>query len=260
LGGIRVKTRETGFDEESHTYELASLEFGGTYDILATGTAEKGLPLIAVLDIKTGVDDWHGGSFVEPKSIDQLRTLAVMTSANIVGVIHAPVGEEPVVYAEEIAPAELQAHARELRSALGRVESGFMRPVESACRFCPARIGCPARDAELLSRASALVKSAVGAMAAPVDLGEFHMLYQEMNRVSKRAGEEMKARVKAGEIHYRPDGALLTIKTKKVRNLSMSSIKRALGDVKGEKLISSLVKKGCVETREQEELHAVKDD
>jgi hypothetical protein len=97
-------------------------------------------------------------------------------------------------------------------------------------------------------------------MAAPVDLGEFHMLYQEMNRVSRRAGEEMKARVKAGEIHYRPDGALLAIRKKTVRNLSMASIKRALGEARGEKLISSLVKKGCVETREQEELHAVKDD
>lgn len=253
-GSIQVKTRECDFEEETHTYDLASFEFGGTYDILVRSPGPN--PYWVVIDIKTGTDDWHGGSFAEPKTIDQLRTLAVQTGANIVAVIHAPRGEAPEIYASELFPAEVQTHAKELRKALSLTESGFLRD-GPWCRYCPARTGCPAKDAELLKRASALVRSVTSApLAIPVELGEFHMMYQEMKRVMARAGEEMHARVAEGERHQRPDGGWLNIRTYPKENLSMASIRRALPAAKAERLIRDLRKKKCIETTEVKALVA----
>jgi hypothetical protein len=105
-GGIVARTRECDFDATEHQYDLTSYEFGGTYDIQAdSGPFGGPTNLRAILDIKTGEEDWHGGNFAEPKTIDQLMTLAVMTGANIVGVIHAPRGEAPEIYAQEVSPA-----------------------------------------------------------------------------------------------------------------------------------------------------------
>lgn len=255
-GGIQVKTRECDFEEATHTYDLTSFEFGGTYDILVQGCLPGGSPVVAVIDIKTGIDDWHGGNFAEPKTIDQLRTLAVQTGANIVAVIHAPRGEAPEIYASELSPEEVQTHARLLRKALSLTESGFLRD-GPWCRYCPARAGCPAKDAELLKRASALVKSVTNQpLAAPVELGEFHMMYQEMKRVMARVGDEMHARVTEGERHQRPDGAWLNIRTYPKENLSMASIRRALPSKAAERLIRDLRKKKCIETTEVKALVA----
>lgn len=257
-GDIVVKTRECDFDSAEHQYDLASYEFGGTYDIQADGVQPGGLPVRAILDIKTGEEDWHGGNFAEPKTIDQLMTLAVMTGANIVGVIHAPRGEAPEIYAVEVSQQELQAHAKKRRAAMALVESGFLR-TGSQCRYCPARTGCPAKDAELLTRASALVKSVTAApLALPVELGEFHQMYQEMKRVMGRAGDDMRERVKAdielGVYHERPDGEILQIQTSQRPNLSMASIRRALPGPAAERLIASLWKKGCIEMKPVESL------
>jgi hypothetical protein len=253
-GGIQARTRECDFSAEDHQYDLTSYEFGGTYDIQAD--APGGLR--AILDIKTGEEDWHGGNFAEPKTIDQLMTLAVMTGANIVGVIHAPRGEPPEIYAAEVSEQELQAHAKKRRAAMALVESGFLR-TGPQCRYCPARPGCPAKDAELLTRASALVKSVTAApLALPVELGEFHQMYQEMKRVMARAGDEMKIRVKEdavnGIFHERPDGEIMQIQTSQRPNLSMASIRRALPAEKAERLIASLKKKGCIEMSAVESL------
>jgi hypothetical protein len=138
------------------------------------------------------------------------------------------------------------------------VESGFLR-TGPQCRYCPARTGCPAKDAELLTRASALVKSVTAApLALPVELGEFHQMYQEMKRVMKRAGEEMTVKVKediANDVyHERPDGEILKIQISQRPNLSMASIRRALPAEKAEKLIASLKKKGCIEMSPVESL------
>lgn len=262
LGYATVETRETDFDEKEHRYELASREIGGTYDLLlqAVGHPEPKTPFTIVLDYKTGSGFYD--DYMRPSRLPQMRTLALATGASAVAVLHTPRDAPSVVYAEEIPQAILDHHARLLRQAMRRIGDGSMRP-DGYCKYCPARAGCPAFDGELLKSAGALVKTVVAhPLAENVDPGEFHMFLTEMERLTKRGREALKARVAQGEIIMRPDGKVLVMRPRAgYESASKSGFERQLGKAAAEKLMTKLRKMGALEQVEASEaMVAVKDE
>ncbi len=256
--GEKTKTRECDFDSEAHTYDLRPGEFGGTDDLVVESHAHSlthGVRRV-VIDYKSG--DY--GDFHKPSEMPQMLTLALQTQADAVAILHSPREGVPVMYVDAVPSDVLEAFADKLRTAMARIGDGSLRP-GPWCQRCSARIGCPAGDADLLKKANALIKVAVTSeeMGRPLDKGRFHVFLQELDRLAKRAKEVLKADVKAGEIIVRPDGQILVLNERSAESLSKASIVRALGKQKGEALIESLRKKGCVSTSTWEELRAVKE-
>lgn len=169
-----------------------------------------------------------------------------------------------VMYCEPVTREELQNYARKVRVAMNRIGDGSLRPGPE-CSRCPARIGCPAGDADLLKKANAIIKVAVTKeeMGMPLNKGQFHMFLQQFERLAKRAREVLREDIregaKTGDYIVRPDGLILVLREKSKENLSKSSIVAALGKQKGEALIESLRKKGCTTTSTWDEIHAVKE-
>lgn len=260
VGVHGVTSRETAFDEATHTYELASREIGGTYDLLLEAPNPGVAPKRVVLDYKTGsgfYDDYQ-----RPSRLPQMRTLALATGAAAVAVLHTPRDAPSVVYTEEIGEPILAHHAKLLRAAMRRIGDGSMRP-DGYCKYCPARAGCPAFDGELLKSAGALVQTVVAhPLAENVDPGQFHMLLTEMSRLVDRGREALKARVKQGEIIQRPDGRVLVMRPRAgYESASKSGFERQLGKAAAEKLMTKLRKMGALEQVESSEaMVAVKEE
>ena len=249
-GKIGVKSRECAFDEAEHHYDLRKKEIGGTYDLLIR--AESGRE--CVIDYKSG--DW--GDFQSPAALPQMRTLALQTGADCVAILHAPRNLPAVMYAEEIDSTTIAEHARAMVAARRRIGDGSLRPGPH-CKYCEARSSCPAKDGELLIRTNALVTRVIGSstdLSMPLDKGKFHMLLGELDKLSKRARDEMKNDVLAGEVIERPDGKCLVIEERSYERLSKASVVEALGQREGEKMLIQLRKKGCLTTDTRKEMHA----
>lgn len=250
--GWRIKSAPVAFDEETHTYQLGNeWEFGGTEDIVLVSEGED---MVVVVDYKSG--DW--GDFHTPSGLPQMLTLAEMVGASHVAILHAPRMAPPTMYVEEVTDDIREAFGAKMRAALGRIGDGSLRP-GAWCNRCPARESCPAKDGELLVRASSMIARAVKSeeLQRPVDKGAFHLFLQELDRLAKRGREELRNAVRAGEVIARPDGKVLVMRMKEVEGLSKASIIRALGKERGGMLIAELRALGCVTTETREELHAV---
>lgn len=273
---LQVKSRSCDFDEETHHYDLRPGEIGGTYDLLLasdplwkaskgqTQTPEGqvaiglgGSPRVwrVVLDYKTG--DW--GDFSSPAKLAQMKTLALQTGADIVAILHAPRDLPAVVYAEELTLLEVSQFARELRKAKTRIDDGSLRPGPE-CQFCPAKESCPAKDGELLKRAGGIVRAASGVsletLRTPEELGRFHQMMGDVEKLVKRAKDEIKDLVAQGEIIERPDGKTLVLEDHEYETLSKTSVTDALGKAKGEKFLDGLRKKGLMSFSRRVEMHA----
>ncbi len=245
------ETRECGFEAEGHTYDLRPGELGGTDDLVVTSDKRR-----VVIDYKTG--DW--GEFHKPATMPQMLTLAIQTNADCVAVLHSPREGLPVMFVDEVSPALLRDFAGHLRRAMRRIGDGSLRP-GPWCSRCPARVGCPAGDADLLKKANALIKVACSSeeMGRPLNKGQFHMFLQQLDRLAKRAREILREDIRGGEIIVRPDGQVLVLRPKSKENLSKSSIVAALGKQKGEAQIERLRQAGCITVSSWEEIHAVKE-
>jgi hypothetical protein len=247
------KTRVCGFSEEDHQYDLLPGEIGGTYDLLVRSKKRT-----VVLDYKTG--DY--GAFHEPARYPQMRTLALMTGASAVAILHTPRGGlPPIVYADDIISSDEEEFHAQLLSALKRIGDGSLTPGKDQCKYCCAI--CVAKNASLVADASksvALVLGSPGGMVprTSLELGQFHMMLGDLARLAEAARADLKARVAAGEVIERPDGKMLVIEEREYETVSKSSIVAALGKVGGEKLITSLRKKGCLKVGVRQELHARK--
>lgn len=246
---LSIETRECDFEESTHTYDLAPGEFGGTPDIVAIGN--KGHRL--VLDHKSGT--W--GDYSMPEKLPQLLTLALMTGANMVAVLHAPRDFPATIYAEVVSNDQLAAHAKLRRRAMRRVGDGSLTPGSWCCR-CPAKSGCPAKDNDLLKKATALVKTVSGSLVErhEHDLGKLHLMMADVDKVMRRAREEMRDLVMGGEVIERPDGKVLQMVPKTYERLSKSSVIAALGKVAGERMLEKLRKLGCFTEDTREEMWA----
>ena len=244
--------RPCEFEEETHTYDLLPGEFGGTPDLVVQ--SDGGMRV--VIDYKTG--DW--GTYHSPANNPQLLSLALMTDADAVAILHTPRDGVPVMYAEATSYKDKIAFAKRRAEAMSRIGGGFLRPGPH-CTDCPAREGCPTRAEEILVRSASLVRTATngGAMLPAVDVGTLHLLLQRLDTLRDTARHEMRELVRRGEIIARPDGKILVLKEKKYETLSKASIIRALGKSAGEALITELREKGCIEEGVREELWAVND-
>lgn len=257
-GGRRA--RRTTLALDTHTYDLRpkdegmgeTTEIGGTEDLVVKSKNRR-----VVIDYKTG--DY--GAFDNPAALDQMLTLALMTRSTGAAILHAPRGLPPIIYADDIPPESLRQHSKQLRQALQRAGDGSMRPGKW-CERCPAKVSCPAQDARLIRSATTLVKQ-VSALstATPLertaeDLGHFHLMLTELQRLAGRARDEIRMRVEAGEVIERPDGKTLVLIEKQYERLSKSSILEALGKEKGEKLLAQLREWGCLTTESRREMHA----
>jgi hypothetical protein len=257
--GAKINSvRETDLpSEDTHHYEgLRKGEIALTVD-LTLG------PL--TLDHKTGHQE-----FSSPKDLGQLRTAALVRDSNYIAVLDADRRGIPAVYGEKISAAEREAHAKALRKALLRINDGSLRP-GPWCARCPAREDCPTQNNDLLVRASALVPTAnavIGAYtqrdlntATAAEVARLHLLLAEFNRLEKPTKEDIRQWIRAHpeEEAIRPDGKRLQFVKRKWNSLSQSSIVRAYGKEKGEKVLAKLRKDGAIESGEREELWALND-
>lgn len=254
----------TDFDAASHTYDLRPDEIGGSFDVLLRSIDLDGTPSInVVVDLKTGTY----GDFTRPEVLPQMQTLVLQTRTNpaffgevwAAAILHAPAGWPPVMYcSDEIGAEDSRAHAMRLFHALVRVGDRSLTPGPE-CGRCPAREACPANDGSLLARSGAMVKAANEALSKDaVDPGALHQFLATFDTLAKRARLALRARVEAGEVITRPDGAVLTLVPKEVENLSKASVVRAMGKHDGERVLAELRTHGAIEKTTRVEMRAVK--
>jgi hypothetical protein len=241
------ETMPTRFDVETHTYHLAPSQMGGTSDIVLSNWDQR-----LVADYKTG----EGKDFSNPKT-GQMLTLAIAEDAAEIAIVHSPRAGIPVVYAAPVTTDEKEAHRKKLRIALQKIGDGSLRPGPE-CKYCPARLGCPAHYEELARKTWALVKTLAPLPVSQieVDLGRFHQLWPGLERLAKVVREDIRERVKAGEVIERPDGKTLAVNTVTREVLSKTSILEAMGKKRGEKMLESLRQAGAITTTTYEELRA----
>lgn len=246
-----------------HFYEeLEEGEVAGTVDLMTDAQAAFSM----VMDYKTGSRD---DFFATPSKHPQMQTLGLIPkSAPAVAIFHADRRGLPVIYAEELSNDDRRRHVKRVQKAMRRVGDGSMRPGEW-CRYCPARSVCPTQTAALLQGAASLVDGGMTALATtskssamekPEDIGRLHQFFSEFDRLKEKARPLMKARVKelleGGKLSQRPDGKILTIRTRSEERLSKKAITDALGSAEAERLFEKLRKAGALVTTESEGLYA----
>ena len=259
---------------DDHVYsDLRPDEIGGTADLVIVN-GEQGMggwgPVL-VLDHKTGM--W--GDFSRPENLAQLWVLGTAACLYwgrqnfIPAVLHSPRDGVPIVYEGEAvacggSPLMAGLNTNRIRKAIDRIGDGSMRP-GPWCARCPVRTQCPTQHAELLSKAGELVEKAnlIGSELVLVNpsanlsreekIGRLHLLMARFRELDEAAVREMK-RALADDPSLepiRPDGKLLSLKTRKVERISKASIVRALGEVEGQKVIAQLRECGALEEKEE---------
>lgn len=253
---------------DAHDYpEAGEDEFPGTADLVSfgtkgamTGLVRKANPtkVLLVLDHKSGFNvaaDWQPRT---PAENGQLRSLATAFAdlyeepdLVIVAFFHAPAEGLPQVMADELTPADLAQHRKELGKAWKRLGNGWLHPGDW-CTHCPAWAVCPTNSTSLTE-----LKRAGGPLTS-TRVGSIHAALGEFNRLADRLREEIRAWVAANGPGERPDGATVEIVEKMVERLSKRSILEALGPVRGEAMLAQLRSCGALAERPQMELRAVK--
>lgn len=255
--------------DEEHRYEAGPDEIPGTIDLIAQSAAGSRQNRSVIIDHKTGNDD----GFARPSKLPQLRTLGLRFRDGVeVGIFHADRRGLPIVYSEPYEPDEASAHARALHAALGRIGQGWLRPGPH-CQRCPAREGCPAHDADLLSESTAaLVRSANALADEPVDpsralappengstvemrAAALYDLLKKFRALDKASSEEIRRLVREGRLIETREGALV-LQTQSFETLSKKSVVDALGKIAGERELKRLRAKGAIRTSTRELLVA----
>lgn len=241
--------------EDTHEYKgVEAYEFPGTADfVIDKINTKKDAPDMIVIDHKTGE------SCDLPKHSAQLKSLSLAAAKRMGakrvagGIFHTPREGTPYLYIDEYSKEELSEHAEKLKVAWSGIGRGALRPGDW-CQFCPAFSVCPVH-----TTAIGQIEVVRGALTEQ-KIGHAHELISRFEAWAKQYRETVIRPwvVKNGPAP-RPDGKLVTLSKKSVRNLSMASIKRKLGEVDGEKRIAELDAEGLIETQEREELRAVND-
>jgi hypothetical protein len=270
--------REIKPHDEEHRYKTAPGELPGTVDLIVMNSNHK---RTVVLDHKTGyVEDWFANDefvgFARPTTVGQMRTLGLVGSPlhGEVAIFHADRKGLPIVYSEPYEVEAQQKHVRELHAAFSRIGQGFLRP-GPYCKRCPARVGCPARAADLLvESAEVLVKAANAVALEPIDpnalfalptepppagmlemrAGALYDMLKRFRELEKAGSAELRRLVRAGAIIETRDGKVLSLRTQTYESLSKKSVLEALGKVAGEKLLTQLRKKGVIREATREML------
>lgn len=248
--GIRAPSKDR------HEYKnLKPGELPGTADwVIDRIETKKDAPELVVIDHKTGQ------SIDLPKDSGQIKTLLVAASKRMGykrvagGIFHTPKDGAPYLYIDEFKKDELAEHADKLKTAWGGIGQGSLNPGDW-CQGCPAFSICPV----YASAIGQMEKMQSGILTAE-KIGRAHEVISRFMSWSVQYRETViRPWVVRNGPAIRPDGKLVTLRKKEVRNLSMSSIERKLGKVAGQKRIAALDKEGLIEYRTQEELVAVAD-
>ena len=250
----RTSRHNIPFNEAEHSYDCAETEIPGTADLVVHAEGPNpGEVIRVVFDYKTG--DY--GSFDHPELMPQMQHLAVTWDATHVAILHAPRGGIPVIH---IAPFDSMARAKAeaaMTAAMLRINSGFLRPGPH-CKRCPAKVGCPTNNADLIKETNMLVRMATGGgpLANPVDKGALSQFLRLFSPLAEQARELLKADVKAGEVITEPSGKTLQMQTAQVERISKKSIIEALGKEAGEAKLAELRALGCLVSKEEEKMVA----
>jgi hypothetical protein len=234
-------------------------EFPGTADVVIDEiNTKKDAPDIIVIDYKSGESCDLPKRSAQLKSLVNVATKRMGYKRAAGGIFHTPREGAPYLYIEEFSRDELNAHANALQVAWTGIGAGTLRPGPWCYKDgapCPAFSICPVHTSAI----GQLDKVQRGLMS-PEKIGRAHEIIQRFTAWSKVYREQVLRPwvVKNGPAP-RPDGKLVTIRKKTVRNLSLSSVERKYGKVGGAKRIEELTKEGLVETVEREELIAVDD-
>jgi hypothetical protein len=261
--------REIPPHDEEHRYAVEPGELPGTVDLIAR---DRNRTRAVVLDHKTGSLD---PGFAQPAKLAQMKTLGLIVRPKLnaeVAIFHADRRGLPIVYAEPYETREKDRHAAELHAAFVRIGSGFMRSGPQ-CTYCPARVGCPARTADLLAESTAaLVEGANKLAVEPLVSGPLARVARAgLATVEERAGvlyellkcfraldeagtAEIRRLVQEGKIIETRDGKVLAIRTEQFETLSKKSVIEALGKVAGEKELKRLRAKGAIREATREKL------
>lgn len=220
------------FDEETHTYEIEKHEVAGTYDLLLRGYLGT-RPLWVVVDFKSG--DYEDFAAHPDGKTEQNLTLAYMTDADGVAILHTPRGGVPVVYASEVTRKELEKHRKTLHRQKLRIGDGSMTPGPH-CRTCPAREDCPTQVGDLLVRTEKLSRGfpEVSALARnqEVDPGKFLEMSTGLLKLIDKARDELTENVRAGEVYENSKGQTYEIQHIEFDALSKASLERGLGKLR----------------------------
>lgn len=245
----------------AHIYEgISADEFPGSGDLVIDEIeTKKDCPDLIVLDHKSGE-----GYIALPHTSGQMRSLGLafgkrVGAKRIAAVIfHAPREDSvaPTIYADEFEREELKAHASELKRAWQRIGDGTLRPGDH-CSRCIAQSICPAWRNALAKMETASTEIEL----TPERVGQLQLLTsQAIALAEKIRRDQLRPWLEKGGIGEREDGKLVVLKPKKVRNLSMASIERALGPAEAAKKIAELDAQGLIETRTDWSITAVNDD
>jgi hypothetical protein len=273
--------------DDDHVYhDVTDDEHPGTVDVaINLRLYGKRVPArfrkaVIVLDHKTGM------TFDPPRESAQLRSLAVAfarlwgSDRAIVAINHAPRDGVPAIFADELTPAELDAHAKLLGPAFQRIGDGSLRPGPE-CGYCSGNSVCPAYGGSLAGltkelrrmegaappeplmqearKALSVASPAKLDLDTPEGLGTLHMILQMMRKVDDTYSEVLRQKIRDGMLAVRPDGKFTVIKTIMRDNLSLASIKRAFKPSEAAKIEKMLRDGGAIEKLPREELRAVDD-
>jgi hypothetical protein len=245
--------RSCKFEASTHVYDLRPGEIGGTPDLVLIAKRDPQvkvhLPWRVVVDYKTGTSE----DFSNPET-PQMRTLALLTAADAVAILHTPREGIPVVYARDLEHQDCLQHEEKLRQALSRIGDGSMRP-GPWCKRCPARPGCPTDNAEVAKATTALVKQIGNGLKdlRELDIGKIHQMLPAADRGLDLMRAEIKELVRSGEIIERPDGKTLQIVNRTVERMaSKGDFQKAMAADEFEKLRAA----GLVKTTTEERLEA----
>lgn len=270
--------------DENHVYhDVTDSEHPGTFDVAinlkayGTRVPVRFRKAVLILDHKTGM------TFDNPRDSAQLRSLAVACCAlwgcerAVVAINHAPRDGIPAIFADELGPEDLVEHAAALKRAFARIGDGSLRPGPQ-CGYCAGNSVCPAYGGSLATLTDGLRAAYEGDGAAgtllpvvagraplsidtPEGLGTVHMILQMMRRVDDEWAGRIKEKLKSdpGFFGVRPDGKFTVLRKTERDNLSMASIKRAVGNAEAARIEKMLRAKGCIERIEREELREVDD-
>lgn len=256
----RPSKRPMLIDGNRHVYKglKSPDEFPGTSDLTIDDiNTKKDAPDLIVIDHKTGEN------CDLPKHSAQLRSLmlaaAKRTGAKRVvgGILHSPREGAPHLYFDEFERGELSKHANALRRAWRGIGTGSLRPgpwCYKAGAACPAFAVCPVYT-------SAIEKFDMqGSKMTGERIGSAHETLVRFEAWAKQYKETIiRPWVRAHGSAPRPDGQLVTLRPKTRRSLSMASVTRKYGPVKGAKRIAELEKEGVIDTVTYDELVAVRD-
>lgn len=251
---------------DGHVYEDRQPgEIPGTVDLFGFGswqaTSEQThlkklrLPLlnaVLILDHKSGFD------IGSPMESGQLFTLALAACTAFgvdrafIGYLHAPAGFDPTIYADDLGRTQLDEHANALAEAQARRGQGFIRP-GSYCKWCQTFSICPKNEGALIElRGSRELTTADSVGKAHERLQAFRKRFAELEAI---ADAHIRRWIRENGDAVRPsDGRDVGFVERPYTNLSQESIKRALGPIKGGKLIDKLRKMGVIESGTRLEL------